>query len=292
MICVIITGVSTGIGAAVARHLCRSGCKVIGSVRRAEDASDLAEQFGDRFIPLVFDVTDEENCRKEAQRLEKILDPGDQVKALINNAGIATGGPLLIFSAEELRHQLDVNVVGVHRVIQCFFPILKAHSTPGAPGRIINISSVAGRRVLPFMGPYSASKYALEAWSDALRMELIPHGLEVVLIEPGPVQSAIWTKKPDSEHNPYIGSEYEPALRQFESLLIEKSRSALPAEKVAVLTEKILRMKKPKARYLVTRKAWKNYYLMKILPTRLMDRILVKVFRLERFESPQRSHNK
>lgn len=284
MKCIIVTGVSSGIGFALANRFCQLGFRVFGSVRNPSDAEKLSSEFGNNFVPLLMDVTKPGTILHQAEAVRERMDPGDSVIALINNAGIATGGPLLYFDPVELRQQLEVNLIGLHQVTLIFFPILQDYRPQNNTGRIINISSVAGRRVLPFMGPYSASKFALEAYSDALRMELIPHNMDVVLVEPGPVQSAIWTKKPDSEENPYVGTEYESALHRFNKLLVKKSKTAMPASEIVELVEKIINVKKPKSRYLITKNPFKNYYLMKFLPARLVDKFITKAFGLDKFE--------
>ena len=191
---VVITGASTGIGEACVRLLVERDFLVFGSVRTAADAERLKAQFGENYAPLFFDVTDGDAVARAAVAVEDRLQ-GGTLAGLVNNAGMAVAGPLLHVPVEELRRQLEVNVIGQIRVTQAFAPLLGARASQGEPpGRIVNMSSVAGRMVGPLMGPYSASKFALEAMSDALRRELAVYGIAVVVIEPGMIATPIWDK--------------------------------------------------------------------------------------------------
>jgi NAD(P)-dependent dehydrogenase (short-subunit alcohol dehydrogenase family) len=191
---IVITGVSTGIGWGVTKLLIERGCRVFGSVRREEDAERLRREFGEPFIPLFFDVTQEEKVHAAAEQVRAQLN-GETLFGLINNAGIAVGGPLMHLPTDEFRHQLEVNLVGVLIVTKAFLPLLGAdRSLRGRPGRILNISSVSGKIGYPFMGPYAASKHGLEGFSESLRRELMLYGIDVIIIGPGSVATAIWDK--------------------------------------------------------------------------------------------------
>ncbi|NOZ09126.1 MAG: SDR family oxidoreductase [FCB group bacterium] len=273
---IVITGTSSGIGLATAKVLLKAGCRVFGSVRRLADAKALIESGGDRFHPLVFDITDESSVLKGAQEVKKYLPDGENLLGLVNNAGIGLGGPLEHLSLKTLRRQLEVNVVGTLAVTRAFIPLLKNENGKAPAGRIINISSVAGRRALPFTGPYVASKHALEGLSDSLRMELQLCGIDVILVEPGPVRSEIWNKMPDPENNPFLGTEYEPALRRFYRITMNRVDKALPAERVGELVRRIIESPHPRARYVITRHKWRDFILPGLLPTRLIDRKIGK----------------
>ncbi len=162
-----ITGVSTGIGLASARIMIQNGFTVFGTVRHADRGRALRDSLGQQFIPLIVDVTDPVSVKAAAKEVGQLM--GDSSLAgVVNNAGIATTGPLVRIPIEKVSYQFDVNVLGPLRIIQEFLPLLEAKGS-GQPGRVINISSIAGKVALPFTGPYSASKFALEALSDSLR---------------------------------------------------------------------------------------------------------------------------
>ncbi len=166
---VVVTGVSSGIGHAITVDLTEQGYHVFGSVRTQEDADRVQAEFGERFMPLIFDVTDGDAVRRAADQVTAVA--GEiGLAGLVNNAGIAVGGPLMHLPIDEMRRQLEVNVVGVLQVTQAFLPLLGAQPDPPfESGRIVNISSVSGHIAYPFMGPYAASKHALEAMTDSLR---------------------------------------------------------------------------------------------------------------------------
>ncbi len=269
---IIITGVSTGIGRATAKVFLKANYRVFGSVRKPEDALNLSESEGGNFQPLVFDITDEQKVIEAAQSVEEQLQEGERISGLVNNAGIALGGPLEQLDLKVLRKQFEVNVIGTLAVTKAFLPLLKANSSSGTAGKIINISSVAGKRALPFTGPYSASKHALEGLSDALRMELQIHGIDVILIEPGPIKSEIWNKMPDPENNPFSGTIYEAALRKFYAVTKSRARKALPAGQVGELILKVMQTPRPRTRYVITEHKWRDHILPGLLPDRLFDK--------------------
>ena len=181
----VVTGASTGIGRAIAKSLIDEGWRVFASVRKESDADKLRDALGEVLTPLIFDVTDEAGIARGADTVREALN-GRTLNGLVNNAGIAVAGPLRYIALDELQHQLNVNLFGVLRVTQAFLPMLGADkSYKGEPGRIINMSSVAGKIASPIMGPYSMSKHALEAFSDSLRRELMMHGIDVAVIAPG-----------------------------------------------------------------------------------------------------------
>ncbi len=279
---IVITGTSSGIGMAIAKVLLNAGFRVFGSVRKLADAETLIEFGGEHFRPLVFDITDASSVIKSAQDVQEYLPDGENLTGLVNNAGIGLGGPLEHLSLKTLRHQLEVNVVGTLAVTRAFIPLLKNENESNPAGKIINISSVAGKRALPFTGPYVASKHALEGLSDSLRMELQLHGIDVILVEPGPVRSEIWNKMPDPENNPFLGTEYEPALRKFYRITMSRVEKALPAEKVGRLVHRIIESPRHKARYVITRHKWRDFILPGLLPTRLIDRKIGKFLGLHK----------
>lgn len=246
---VVVTGVSTGIGNAAARVLAKNGFRVFGSVRKEADAAALKKDLGERFVPLVFDVTDEAGIARAAAEVREAL-KGEKLAGLVNNAGIAVSGPLIDLDADEFRKQMEVNVTGPFLVTQAFAPLLGTdRALKGEPGRIVNISSVAGIRAMPFLGPYAASKFALEGFSEALRRELMMFGIDVVVIGPGPVKTAIWDKAEEIDISRYANSPYRPILENFQKVFIGQGRDGLPAEKLGELILKALTTPNPKVRY-------------------------------------------
>ena len=191
---VVVTGASTGIGRAAVARAVREGCQVFASVRKQADADSLTQEFGDAVTPLLFDVADETAVKAGAAQVAQAL--GDKkLFGLVNNAGIAVPGPLLYLDAEDLKRQFEINVIGVHRVTQAFAPLLGAdQDRTGNPGRIVMISSVGGQNGAPFVGPYAASKFALEGYSQSLRRELMLFGIDVIVIGPGAIATPIWDK--------------------------------------------------------------------------------------------------
>src|SRR5438132_5517345 len=199
---VVVTGASPGFGAAIVRHLAGRGFRVFGTVRRAEDEVALTR---DGLTAVRMDVTDTASVRRAREQVDRAL-AGTPLAGLVNNAGIPAAGPLELFPLDELRQILEVNLIGALAVTQAFLPLLKA-----SRGRIVNMSSVAGRSALPFLGPYAASKFGLEAISDSLRRELLPFGVRVIVIEPGTFKTAIWSKVEAMDLGRYAGRPYEGA---------------------------------------------------------------------------------
>jgi NAD(P)-dependent dehydrogenase (short-subunit alcohol dehydrogenase family) len=189
---------------------------------------------------------------------------GRPLVGLVNNAGMPAAGPMELLPLDELRRVIEVNFIGQVAVTQAFLPLLRA-----ARGRIVNMSSVAGRAVLPFLGPYAASKFALEAFSDALRRELAPFGVRVIVIEPGNIQSKIWDKVEALDISRYRGTRYEPALERVRAEALRGGRAAPPATLVARVVRKALMARRPPIRVVVTQHSWLDAML-----TRLPDRIL------------------
>src|ERR1700710_2550746 len=170
---IVVTGSATGIGWGIAKVLIQKGFRVFGSVRKAADGERLAKEFGQNFVPVLFDVTDEAAVAKAADQVAAALN-GETLAGLVNNAGIAVAGPLLYLKLDEFRQQIAVNLTGQLIVTQAFAPLLGVdRSRKGAPGRIVMISSVGGKNANPFLGPYNASKFGLEGMSEALRRELM-----------------------------------------------------------------------------------------------------------------------
>lgn len=268
---VVITGASTGIGEACTLRLDRLGFRVFAGVRRPADGERLRAATSDRLMPVYLDVTDSESIRSAAEQVARILGT-DPLAGLVNNAGIAVAAPVEFLPLDALRRQLEVNVIGQVAVTQAFLPLLRQ-----ARGRIVNMSSVSGRIASPFLGAYSASKFALEALTDALRLELRPWGIRVSLVEPGVIQTPIWNKSLAAAETLQAG--LPPAAHELYGLAVEALRAGvselkgLPPERVADAVVHALAARRPKARYVVGRDARLGAALSH-LPTRLRDSLV------------------
>jgi len=220
---VVITGVSSGIGWGTAKVLIGHGIRVFGSVRKQSDADRLSREFGPLFSPLILDVTDESAIRSAAAQVEERMG-GMKLWGLVNNAGIAVPGPLLHLPLALFRQQLEVNLVGHLATIQAFAPSLGTDARfSGAPGRIVNISSVGGKIGPPFLGAYVAAKHALEGLSETLRRELILYGIDVIIVGPGSVATPIWDKA-ETADLPQAG-DYAEAMTRFKTYMIAEGRT-------------------------------------------------------------------
>jgi NAD(P)-dependent dehydrogenase (short-subunit alcohol dehydrogenase family) len=265
---VLVTGASTGIGEAAVLHLRELGFEPVAGVRKDEDAERLARS-GIRSVKL--DVIDADQIA--AARAE-LGDGG--LAGLVNNAGIAVAAPIEFLPIEQLRRQLEVNLIGQVAVTQAFLPALRR-----ARGRIVNISSIGGRVALPLLGPYAMSKFGLEAFSDSLRRELRPQGVDVIAIEPGGIKTPIGKKGnaladelaqeiTDEGERLYGGM---MAAVRSETVKIEQVRG-LPAREVAEVIGAALTVKRPRARYVVGRDAKQRAVVARVLPDRVMDRLI------------------
>ncbi|MCO5086530.1 MAG: SDR family oxidoreductase [Methylobacteriaceae bacterium] len=281
---VVVTGASTGIGYAIAQMLAREGFHVFAGVRRSQDADRLIEEIGDELTPLVFDIADPEGLAEAARDVGERLGR-TTLAGLVNNAGIATAGPLLHQPIEEFRRQLEINVVAQVAVVQAFAPLLGADRTrTGDPGRIINMSSVAGRIAAPFLGAYAASKHALEAVSDSLRRELMLYGVDVIVIEPGSVATPIWDKAESADYTPYFRTDYKDSVSRLRAHALKEGRAGFPPERVAASVLRALVAPKPPTRIPVVPGRLKNWLLPRLLPDRALDALIAKGLGLRRPE--------
>jgi NAD(P)-dependent dehydrogenase (short-subunit alcohol dehydrogenase family) len=273
----LITGASTGIGQATALRLAKAGWTVLAGVRSKEDAERLAaEAPGGRLQPLALDVTDLEQVRLAAVRVSELSGGGEsspgRLDALVNNAGIGFGGPLELISPEDLRKQFDVNVLGQVAVTQALLPALRA-----AHGRLLFVSSVGGRVAMAFTAPYAASKHALEAIGDALRVELRTSNVQVALIEPGSVATPIWEKTREVEEKMTIPASLQGEYGHVPAAMAKTIKSTagrgVPPEQVAETIEGALTARRMKSRYVVGRDARAMILARRLLPDHVFDRL-------------------
>lgn len=279
---ILITGASSGIGAACARYLDGMGFTVWAGVRRTEDGEALARSTSARLRVLLLDVTDPDSIAAASRTFTEAL-PEAGLAGLVNNAGISVAGPLELLPLAEVRTQFEVNVIGALAVTQAVLPLLRR-----GRGRIVNISSIAGLAATPFLGAYCGSKFALEAMSDALRLELAPWGIAVTLVEPGAIQSQIWQRATMSATRTLGGvapeslALYAHPLSRMQDVMAAASARAIPAEAVARVVARALTASSPRARYLVGKDARFRAALKWLLPDRAQDRLLAWFLGLSR----------
>jgi hypothetical protein len=271
----VITGASTGIGWATAKLLLDRGFRVFGSVRKAADADRLRGEFGANFSPLVFDVTDEAAVLAAAREVRAALN-GETLAGLVNNAGIAVAGPVLQLAADEFRRQFEVNIIGPVIATQAFGPLLGSDpSLKGPKGRIVMVSSVAGRNGNPLSAPYSASKHAIEGLSESLRREMMLFGIDVIIVAPGAVKTPIWGKAEEVDLSVYRNSPYFPALERVRAFTRHLSEIGLPPEKIAQTIADALTSASPKVRYQITPDPMRHL-ITGMLPKRMVDKIIAR----------------
>jgi NAD(P)-dependent dehydrogenase (short-subunit alcohol dehydrogenase family) len=270
---VLVTGAAKGIGHACVQRLSRN-FRVYAGVRRLEDGAALRAELGPEVVAVQLDVTDAAAIAAAAAFIRSDL--GDAPLAgIVNNAGMAVAGPLEFLPLEELRRQLEVNVIGQVAVIQAMLPMLRE-----SRGRIVNMGSIAGRSAMPLTGPYSASKFALEAITDSLRVELLPFGVDVIIIEPGVIATPIWQTSLEAADQ--VMKRLPPQAFEYYGRIIERARAralrgvgGLPADSVAQVVEHALTAASPKTRYIVGRDA-RVRAMLGHLPDRWRDRIIAR----------------
>lgn len=273
---IVITGVSTGIGYGCTLAFLKKGYRVFGSVRTQADADRLQKELGEHFVPLLFDVTDEAGIQRGAQQVAEAL-AGKGLAGLINNAGIAVGGPMMHQPLEEVKQVFDVNVFGVIRVTQAFLPLLGATQNPGhPPGKILMIGSTSGKVAVPFVGAYAGSKHALEGITTALRRELQLYGIDVILTGPGPVKTAAWDKPGAATLGSAAGTDFEEAGKKVLKFYADKAAAGLTSEEAGHIILEIFEKPKPKWRYAFLNRKFKDWILPRFLPMRMIDRKFAK----------------
>lgn len=274
----VITGCSTGFGRTTALHMARLGWRVFATVRKETDQVALREEAErsacqECLIPTLCDIT---NAEQVAGLHTLVSQASPRLDALVNNAGTAFAAPLELLELDDLRQQFEINVVAQVGVTQAFLPMLRE-----AKGTIINISSISGRYSGPVIGPYAASKYALEALSDALRIELAPFGVNVVIVEPGSGATRIWeTSRQRAEKlEKYRDGPYGPLLARTERIINAAEKYGFAPELIAETIASILRSSRPKTRYLVPAKQGRMLFVRKFLSDRMWDRQVRRVMR-------------
>lgn len=273
---VLITGASTGIGKATAITLDRSNYRVFAGVRKEEDADKLREAASNRLVPIQLDITRTDQIASALKQVKDRLG-GYGLNGLVNNAGICVGGPIEALPLEILRRHIEINVIGQIAVTRSFLPLIRS-----CKGRIINVGSATGRFSLPFLGAYSASKFALVALTDALRRELRPWGIVVSIVEPGTVATPIWEKSFEVSYHiksqipDNINVLYENEGSSMAAIMKTGRKYAVTPEAVAVVILRALKTRRPKIRYGVGAGAWMALF-GSHLPRRFTDWIFAMV---------------
>jgi NAD(P)-dependent dehydrogenase (short-subunit alcohol dehydrogenase family) len=272
---VVVTGSSTGIGRACALHLDRLGFKVFAGVRTEADRERLRAEASKNLEPLILDVTDSEDISRAAEHVSEATEA--RLAGLVNNAGIGVGGPLELLSLSDFRHQIEVNLIGQVAVTQAFIPALRR-----ARGRLVFISSIGGLIALPYMAPYHASKWGIEAVGDVLRQELRQFGVQVSIVEPGSVATPMWEKGRATAEavRGNLSAEgqavYGESLARSVEILAQTAQRGVPPEKVANVVAHALTARRPRTRYPVGADARAMATLRKLLPDRLRDRLVAR----------------
>jgi len=272
---VVVTGASTGIGEATALYLAGMGFQVFAGVRRLEDGLALTKKGGDHIRPILLDVTSADSVVQSAAEVQASL-AGSTVAGLVNNAGVAVGGPLEFVPMDEFRRQIEVNVTGQLAATQAFLPLLRV-----ARGRIINMGSVSGRIASPFLGPYVASKFALEALTTALRLELYPWGIQVSIVTPGVIQTPIWDKaisdfdRIRTAMPTEATNLYGKILDGMRNRLTNVHTKGVPAIEVAKAVAHALTATRPRRRYPVGSDA-RLVELLLLLPERVRESMVIR----------------
>lgn len=285
---VLITGCSTGIGKACVLHLARRDWTVFAGVRRLADAEALrkeAPEIAASIIPTALDVTDRASIQAAAEQISRATGSAG-LTGIVNNAGISVNGPVELVPIDDWKRQFEVNFFGHIAVTQAMLPLLRTYAaaTPGPrPARIVMMSSIAGRLAQPIVGPYCSSKFALEAMSDALRMELRAQRIGVSLVEPGAIESEIWRKGQEEAAakdlaHPLAGP-YEDLIAGIKIGAAKAAHGAIPASRVARAVERCLTSRRAPVRVLVGPDAQVAAALKSLMPSRWMDALLDGVLR-------------
>jgi NAD(P)-dependent dehydrogenase (short-subunit alcohol dehydrogenase family) len=277
---VLVTGASTGIGRATALELARCGFHVFAGVRRPVDGESVQTEAAGELEPLIIDVTDGEAIAAAAVEIEGHTG-GAGLSGLVNNAGVAYAGPLEFVPLDDVRRQLEVNLIGQLAVIRAMLPQLRT-----ARGRIVNVTSIGGLVATPFYGPYCTSKFGLEAVSDCLRGELRPWGIRTVAIEPGSVATEIWNRGQEiadelrGRMEPEAEGLYGRAIDRISQISAETGARGIPPEEVARTIHKALTVNRPRARYTVGRDALAMKAASRLLPDRVWDALVARSLKL------------
>tara|TARA_Y100000996_G_C22495799_1_gene632239 strand:- start:99 stop:947 length:849 start_codon:yes stop_codon:yes gene_type:complete len=273
---ILITGVSSGIGHGTLSYFVKKGFHVYGSVRNSKDANKLKKIFRENFTPLIFDVTKEAQVKKAASIVKKDL-KNSNLLALVNNAGVAISGPILLQKVKDFEKQININLNGAFRVLKFFAPLCGAEKNNNSKkGVIFNISSISGKIGMPGVGAYTASKFGLEGLSHSLRRELIRYGVDVVIIGPGPIKSEIFDKIDKKFLETLKKSDYAKVAKNIPKRMKNAKKIAFPAEEVGKLIFNALHDPNRKTRYTITPNKLMYWTLPMLITDRMLDKMVTK----------------
>jgi NAD(P)-dependent dehydrogenase (short-subunit alcohol dehydrogenase family) len=277
---VVVTGASTGIGRATTLYLDARGYRVFAGVRKEADARELSKDGSDRLTPVTIDVTETDHIDSARDQIAEAV--GDEgLVGLVNNAGVGGGGPIEFMPLDELRRTLEVNLVGQVAVTQAFIPLIRR-----GKGTIVFIASIGGRVASPFMSPYNTSKFAIEALGESLRHELRPWEIDVAVVEPGSIDTEIWSKGNEQirERLDELPEDarrlYGRQLIRFGEVINETASRGIPAERVAEVVYKAISSENPRHRYLVGTDAKIGARLKGTLPDRTFSKLAARQMKM------------
>ena len=271
---VLITGVSTGIGNDAVGYLIDNRYHVLGSVRKEDDKVRLEQQYPNNFTCLQFDVTKLDEVKLAFAKVERIL-KGNKLSGLVNNAGLAIGGPMELMDDAKFRYQMEVNLFAVRNVTNTFLPLLKGNKKEKIKGgKIIMISSISGVFNTPFNGAYCISKHAMESLAEIYRRELMMYDVDVVSIQPGPIKSKLWTKNVN-KYAEFENTAYDQLMKRSNKIMEKAEQDALPAQVISKLILKILTTK-TKLAFVVNKNKLATLFFIRYIPSRWVDNIFYK----------------
>ena len=277
---ILITGVSTGIGYGAVGYFLKRGYHVLGSVRSEKDQQRLTKDFPQDFTCLRFELTNTEEIASAVQEVATLLD-GRLLTALVNNAGSTTPGPMQLLENEHFERQIQINLFGTRNVTNAFLPFLGAKSDRASdqtPGKIIMLSSISGVLNTPINGTYCVSKHAIESLGEVYRRELHMYGIDVISIQPGPIQSEIWNKN-QNQMERFMDSDYGSMIKSAEDLIQEARGLAQSTDVISQLIEKIINSRRPRTAYIVNSRKWIVTALAHWLPARWVDFLIRRQFK-------------
>lgn len=278
----LVTGVSTGIGQAIALHLLKRGSRVFGTVRQLSDAKLLEQQGGEAFVPIVLDVRDENSLSSAVAKVKEQIGY-DPLDLLVNNAGIGLPGPLALQNLDEIRDIFEVNVFGLLAITQHFLPLMQVpNASRRYSSKIVNMSSVAGQISAPFLGAYAASKHAVEGLSHSLRREIMPWNIDVVMVAPGNVQTPIWGKF--SSKDPYAGTAYATPFKRFIEMALKGAKTGMQPSGIAEVVSRIAYGSSSKVRYAPVAQRIPNWIMPRLLPSRTLDKMMFSMTGMVKME--------
>lgn len=277
----LITGVSSGIGQAIALHLLKNGTRVFGTVRQLSDAKLLQEKGGAAFVPVVLDIREKASLPLAVMKVKEEIG-SDPLDLLVNNAGIGLPGPLALHDLDEIRDIFEVNVFGLLAITQHFLPLMQVpNATRKYPAKIINMSSVAGQICAPFLGAYAASKHAVEGLSHSLRRELMPWNIDVVMVAPGNVQTPIWGK---FSKGSFAGTAYVEPFKKFVELALKGAKAGMQPSEIAEVVGRIAYGLSNKVRYSPVAQRLPNWIIPHAVPARMLDKMMFSMLAMVKLD--------